>query len=122
MEVISASKAKWILRKHLKSRIFWTRKVLLFNGEYGLVNEASLNLTPVRLERSDCDERAFVMFTNVIKQQPSALFGFVEGYNTHGLKHAWVFFIRGDQQVRYAEPSTAEIFSPTTERVYHFIR
>lgn len=122
MTTISASKAKWVLRQYLRSRIFWTKKILLFDGRYELVNEAALNLTPVQLGSGDCDDRAFVMMGQVIAKYPELLFGFVEGYDQRRLKHAWCFFIREDQQVRYVEPSTSEIFSPTNERVYHFIR
>jgi hypothetical protein len=120
---ISASKAKWILRKSLKSRIFWTRKILLFDKNYELVDESKLDLTSVRLgSGSDCDERAFVMMGQVIEEYPKYLFGFVEGYDKRDLKHAWCFFMNESKQVRYVEPSTAKIFSPTSEQVYHFIR
>lgn len=122
MKRISATKAKWILRKELKSRLFWSRRIILFDGKYELVDEAKLNLTPVQLGSGDCDDRSFIMLADVIKQQPSALFGFVEGYDMRRLKHAWCFFIREDQQVRYVEPSSAEVFAPTNEKVYHFIR
>lgn len=122
MERISASKAKWILRKHLKSRIFWTRKVLLFDGLYELVHESKLHLEPIQLGSGDCDERAFVMMGHVIEEHPKYLFGFIEGYDTRNLKHAWCFLMNKNKQVRYVEPSTAKIFSPTSERVYHFIR
>ena len=132
MKTISASKAKWILRKHLKSRIFWTKKILLFDGRYELVDESTLNLTPVTLGGGDCDDKAWVSLANtmkayimmgsVIERHQSLLFGFVEGFDRRRLKHAWCFFIREDQQVRYVEPYSAKIFSPTTERIYHFIR
>ena len=123
METISASKAKWELRRYLKSRIFWTRRILLFDLQYELVDESKLNLKPVHLgSGSDCDDKAFVLMGKVINEHPRYLFGFVEGYDRRRLKHAWCFFIREDQQVQYVEPYTAEIFSPTSERIYHFIR
>jgi hypothetical protein len=122
MERISAFKAKWILRKYLKSRIFWTRKILLFDGLYELVDESKLHLELVHLGSGDCDERAFVMLGEVLKEHPKYLFGFIEGYDKHNLKHAWCFLMNESKQVRYAEPSTAKIFSPTSEQVYHFIR
>lgn len=122
MERISVSKAKWILRKYLKSRIFWTRKILLFDGLYELVDESKLHLGPIHLGSGDCDERAFVMMGQVIGEYPKYLFGFIEGYDKRGLKHAWCFFMNKSKQVRYVEPSTAKIFWPTSEQVYHFIR
>lgn len=124
MKTISASKAKWKLRRYLKSRVFWTRRILLFDNEYELVDEASLNITPVQLgSGSDCDDRAWVLMGEILEQRPRALCGFVEGYNVDRLKHAWLFFIsQKDGLVKYLEPSTAKVFLPTTERVYHFIR
>lgn len=122
MERISAFKAKWILRTYLKSRIFWTRKVLLFDGLYELVDESKLHLTPITLGSGDCDERAWVMMGQVIEEHPKYLFGFIEGYDKRDLKHAWCFFLNENKQVRYVEPSTAEIVSPSNEKVYHFIR
>ena len=132
MTTISASKAKWILRKHLKSRIFWTKKILLFDGKYELVDEPTLSLTPVTLGGGDCDDKAwvslahtmnaYIMMGTVIESNQNLLFGFIEGYDRRGLKHAWCFFINESNQVRYVEPYTAEIFAPTNERVYHFIR
>lgn len=132
MKTISASRAKWILRRYLKSRMFWTRRILLFDKSYELVDEASLNLTPVQLGSGDCDDRAFVMMAHtmrafimmgeVIEQHPNYLFGFIEGYDKRNLKHAWCFFINENLQVKYVEPSSSEVFSPTNERVYHFIR
>ena len=132
MKTISASRAKWILRKTLKSRLFWTRKILLFDESYELVNEASLNLTPVQLGSGDCDDkswvmmahtmRAFIMMGEVIEKHPNYLFGFIEGYDKRNLKHAWCFLMNENEQVKYGEPSTSEIFLPTTERVYHYIR
>ena len=122
MKTISASRAKWILRKYLKSRIFWSRKILLFDGLYELVDESELHLEPVRLGSGDCDDRAWVMMGQVIEQHPKYLFGFIEGYDRRNLKHAWCFMMNESEQVRYAETSSAEIFSPSIERVYHFIR
>ena len=133
MKTISASKAKWELRRYLKSRIFWTRKVLLFDNSYELVDESKLNLTPIQLGGGDCDDKAwislahtmkaYIMMGEVIEHNQNLLFGFVEGYNVQGLKHAWVFFISQERnQLKYVEPSTAKVFLPTTERVYHFIR
>lgn len=122
MKRISASRAKWILRKYLKSRIFWTRKILLFDGLYELVDESTLHLKPVCLGSGDCDERAFVMMGQVIEEHPKYLFGFVEGYDWRNLKHAWCFMMNESEAVRYTEPSTAEIFSPSIENAYHFIR
>jgi hypothetical protein len=122
MKRISASRAKWILRKYLKSRIFWTRKILLFDGVYELVDESKLNLKPVQLGEGDCDDRAWVLMGRVIAQHPKYLFGFIEGYDMRDLKHAWCFLMNVNKQVRYVEPSTAKIFSPTSEQVYHFIR
>lgn len=123
MKTISASRVKWILRKYLRSRIFWTRKILLFDGNYELVDESKLNLTPVHLgSGSDCDDRAFVLMGRVLTQHPRYLFGFVEGYDMRGLKHAWCFFLNQSSRVKYVEPTTAEIFTPISEKVYHFIR
>lgn len=122
MKRISASKAKWKLRKQLKSRIFWTRKILLFDGLYELVDKSKLHLEPIRLGSGDCDERAFVMMGQVIEEHPKYLFGFVEGYDRRNLKHAWCFMMNESEAVRYVEPSTAEIFTPTIEEVHHFIR
>ncbi|MEA1957594.1 MAG: hypothetical protein U9N01_04485 [Euryarchaeota archaeon] len=123
MKTISASRAKWVLRKYLRSRIFFSRKILLFDRLYELVDESKLNIAPVSLGvGSDCDEKAFVGMGEVIKEHPQFLYGFCEGYDRRNLKHAWCFFINVNEQVRYVEPSTAEIFSPTTERIYHFIR
>jgi hypothetical protein len=134
MKRISASKAKWKLRKYLKSKLFWTRRILLFDNYYDLVDESKLNLTPVQLGHgSDCDEKSWVMLSHtmkayimmgeVIEKSPNLLFGFLEGYDRRNLKHAWCFYLRaGDQQVKYVEPSTAEIYLPSNERVYHFIR
>ena len=122
MERISAFRAKWTLRKYLKSRIFWTRKILLFDGLYELVDESKLHLASVQLGSGDCDERAFVMMGQVIEEHPKYLFGFIEGYDKRDLKHAWCFLINESKQVRYVEPSTAKIFSPSSEQAYHFIR
>lgn len=95
---------------------------MLFDGEYELVDESKLNLKPVSLGAGDCDDRAWVMMAQVIAQHPRALFGFVEGYDRRGLKHAFCFLINEDLNVRYIEPSTAEIYKPTNEKIYHFIR
>lgn len=119
---ISASKAKWLLRKRLKSRIFWSRKILLFDSEYDLVYEPGLRLKPVTLGAGDCDDRAWAMMAQVIAQYPRALFGFSEGYDRRGLKHAFCFLMNEVLNVRYIEPSTAEIYDPTNEEIYHFIR
>lgn len=104
----------------------------MFDGMYELVDESKLNLQPVNLGGGDCDDRswvgmahtmkAFIMMGDIIEQHPNYLFGFVEGYDRRSLKHAWLFMMNQKEEVRYAEPSTAEIFSPSTERVYHFIR
>lgn len=132
MKTISVSRAKWILRKYLRSRIFWSRKILLFDGEYELVDESKLNLKPVQLGAGDCDDRswvmmahtmrAFMMMGEVIEQHPNYLYGFIEGYDRRNLKHAWCFMMNESEAVRYIEPGTAQIFNPSTERVYHFIR
>jgi len=122
MKTISATYAKWKLRKYLKSRIFWTRKILLFDGEYELVNDTKLTLEPVSLGSGECDDRAWVMMSRVITQYPRALFGFVEGYDSRNLKHAWCFMMDQYREVWYVEPSTAVIYSPSVERIYHFIR
>lgn len=132
MKAISASRAKWVLRKHLRSRIFFSRKILLFDRRYLLVDEAKLNLTPVQLGSGDCDDKtwislantmkAYIMMGEVIESNPNLLFGFTEGYDKRNLKHAWCFFLNERSEVRYAEPSSAKTFSPTNERVYHFIR
>jgi hypothetical protein len=105
MKTISASKAKWILRKELKSRLFWTRKILLFDKSYELVDELKLNLTPVQLGHgADCDDKtwvsmahtmkAYIMMGEVIEHNPNLLFGFIEGYDRRKLKHAWNFFLK----------------------------
>lgn len=123
MERISATKAKWLLRKHLKSRIFWSRKILLFDGTYELVDESKLHLVPIQLSSgNDCDDKAWILMSHIIEQWSRAIFGFIEGYDTRNLKHTWCFFINENKQVKYVEPSTAEIFSPTSEKIYHFIR
>lgn len=122
MKRISAARAKWILRKYLKSRIFWSRKILLFDGLYELVDELELHLEPIRLGSGDCDERAFVMMGRVLEEHPKYLFGFVEGYDRRNLKHAWCFFMSEAEEVLCVEPSSAEIFTPSIEKVYHFIR
>lgn len=105
---------------------------MLFDGSYELVDESKLNLKPVKLTGGDCDDRswvmmsqtlrAYIMMGDVIEKHPNYLFGFVEGYDSRRLKHAWCFFINREGEVRYVEPSTADIFSPSIERVYHFIR
>ena len=122
MKTISASSVKWKLRKYLKSRIFWSRKIILFDGQYDLIDETKLKLEPVRLSAGDCEERAWVMMGRVVAQQPRGLFGFTEGYDRRGLKHAWCFMMVNSEILKYVEPVTAEVFLPTTEKIYHFIR
>lgn len=106
---------------------------MLFDQEYLLVDETKLNLRLVQLGGgSDCDDKswvslantmkAYIMMGEVIESNPNLLFGFTEGYDRRNLKHAWCFMMNEREEVRYAEPSTAEIFNPSTERVYHFIR
>ena len=140
MEAISASRAKWLLREYLKSRIFWTRKIILLDGQYELVDESELELQPIPPlpKGADCDDLAFIQFADVIRQHPTYMFGVCEGYNKEGLRHAWCYFIskhthtfkqkgiRGYSKslntVKYVEPRTAETFLPSTEKVYMFIR
>lgn len=88
-----------------------------------LVDESKLHLTPVTLgSGSDCDDKTWVMMGKVIEQQPRSLFGFTEGYNRGGEKHAWCFMMTKGETLKYVEPATAAIFLPTVEKIYHFIR
>lgn len=139
-KMISATKVKWTLRMYLQRRIFWSRHITLWDPTYELVDESKLNLQPVpHLPRgADCDDYAVVMWGELLKRYPKSIFGICEGYNKNGERHVWCYFIstlthtfkgkgiRGYSPsvhiVKYVEPKTAQIFLPSAEKVYTFLR
>lgn len=129
---ISKTQAKWILKGYVASRIFWSRKIQLWDEGYRLVDERKLNVKPVSLPTgADCEDKAYCMLADIIRLNEESwqwLCGIAEGKNRHGEEHAWIFYVpeqdlsARDGIIKYVEPATAEIFTPVSERVQYFHR